>query len=56
MATFPCLIAPSKWPLARIIDVPFKRPRKEEIRGSAEMGTLKQEIWNELKAGATVEG
>ncbi len=42
--------------VTRIIDVPFGRPREESIRGSAEMGKLKQEIWNDLKAGATVEG
>ncbi len=42
--------------VVRVVDVPFGRPRKESIRGSAEMGRLKQEIWNELKAGATVEG
>jgi ABC-type nitrate/sulfonate/bicarbonate transport system ATPase subunit len=42
--------------VTRVLDVPFGRPRKEGIRGSAEMGRLKQEIWDELKAGATVEG
>jgi NitT/TauT family transport system ATP-binding protein len=42
--------------VTRILDVPFARPRDEDIRGSAEMGRLKQEIWDELKAGATVEG
>ncbi len=42
--------------ITRTIDVPFERPRDEGIRGSPEMGRLKQEIWNELKAGATVEG
>lgn len=42
--------------VTRVIDVPFPRPRKEDIRGSAEMGRLKQEIWKELKSGATVEG
>jgi NitT/TauT family transport system ATP-binding protein len=42
--------------VTRIVEVPFGRPRQEGIRGSPEMGRLKQEIWNELKAGATVEG
>jgi ABC-type nitrate/sulfonate/bicarbonate transport system ATPase subunit len=42
--------------VTRVVDVPFGRPREESIRGSAEMGRLKQEIWNELKSGATVEG
>jgi ABC-type nitrate/sulfonate/bicarbonate transport system ATPase subunit len=42
--------------VSRVVDVPFGRPRDESIRGSAEMGRLKQEIWSELKAGATVEG
>ncbi len=42
--------------VVRTIDVPFERPRDEGIRGSPEMGSLKQAIWNELKTGATVEG
>jgi NitT/TauT family transport system ATP-binding protein len=42
--------------VSRVVDVPFARPREESIRGSAEMGRLKQEIWSELKSGATVEG
>jgi NitT/TauT family transport system ATP-binding protein len=42
--------------ISRVIDVPFGRPRAEEVRGSPEMARLKQEIWDELKSGATVEG
>jgi ABC-type nitrate/sulfonate/bicarbonate transport system ATPase subunit len=42
--------------VTRVIDVPFGRPRDEGVRGSPELARLKQEIWNELKAGATVEG
>jgi NitT/TauT family transport system ATP-binding protein len=42
--------------ITRILEVPFGRPRVDEIRGSPEMGRLKQEIWEQLKAGATVEG
>jgi NitT/TauT family transport system ATP-binding protein len=42
--------------ITRIVDVPFERPRKDDIRGSAAMGRLKQEIWDELKSGARVEG
>jgi NitT/TauT family transport system ATP-binding protein len=45
---------PSK--ISRVIEVPFGRPRVEEVRGSPVMATLKQEIWDELKSGATVEG
>ena len=45
---------PSK--ISRIVDVPFGRPRIEDVRGSPEMARLKQEIWEELKTGATVEG
>ena len=45
---------PSK--ISRILRVPFGRPRTDEIRGSPEMGRLKQEIWEELRSGATVEG
>ena len=45
---------PSK--ISRVIEVPFGRPRSDEIRGSPEMARLKQEIWDELKLGATVEG
>jgi NitT/TauT family transport system ATP-binding protein len=42
--------------ISRIIDVPFGRPRADDVRGSPEMARLKQEIWDELKSGATVEG
>lgn len=42
--------------ISRIISVPFGRPRSEDVRGSSEMASMKQEIWDELKLGATVEG
>jgi ABC-type nitrate/sulfonate/bicarbonate transport system ATPase subunit len=42
--------------ISRVLEVPFGRPRTDEIRGSPEMGRLKQEIWEELRSGATVEG
>jgi NitT/TauT family transport system ATP-binding protein len=42
--------------ISRILQVPFGRPRTDEIRGTPEMGRLKQEIWEELRSGATVEG
>ncbi|HET6776602.1 MAG TPA: ABC transporter ATP-binding protein [Actinomycetota bacterium] len=42
--------------ITRILEVPFGRPRTDEIRGTPEMGHLKQAIWEELKSGATVEG
>ena len=42
--------------ISRIVEVPFGRPRSDGVRGSPEMARLKQEIWNELKVGATVEG
>jgi NitT/TauT family transport system ATP-binding protein len=42
--------------ISRVIDVPFERPREENMRGSPEMARLKQQIWDELRAGATVEG
>jgi ABC-type nitrate/sulfonate/bicarbonate transport system ATPase subunit len=42
--------------ISRIVDVPFPRPRTDDIRGVPEMGRLKREIWEELKSGATVEG
>jgi ABC-type nitrate/sulfonate/bicarbonate transport system ATPase subunit len=42
--------------ISRIMEVPFERPRTDQIRGSPEMARLKQEIWEELKAGASVEG
>jgi NitT/TauT family transport system ATP-binding protein len=45
---------PSK--VSRVIDVPFGRPRTDEVRGSPQLARLKQEIWDELKSGATVEG
>jgi NitT/TauT family transport system ATP-binding protein len=42
--------------ISRVVDVPFGRPRRDDVRGSPEMARLKQEIWDELRAGATVEG
>jgi ABC-type nitrate/sulfonate/bicarbonate transport system ATPase subunit len=42
--------------ISRVIDVPFGRPRDDQVRGSPEMARIKQEIWDELKSGATVEG
>ncbi len=42
--------------ISRIVEVPFGRPRSDGVRGSPDMARLKQEIWNELKVGATVEG
>ena len=42
--------------ISRIIDVPFPRPRTDDMRGSPIMGALKREIWAELKSGATVDG
>jgi ABC-type nitrate/sulfonate/bicarbonate transport system ATPase subunit len=40
----------------RVLEVPFGRPRTEAVRGAPQMGQLKQEIWEELKSGASVEG
>jgi NitT/TauT family transport system ATP-binding protein len=45
---------PSK--ISRVIEVPFDRPRADSVRGSPDLARLKQEIWDELKSGATVEG
>ncbi len=42
--------------ITRILEVPFGRPRTDAVRGVPELGQLKQEIWEELKTGATVEG
>ena len=42
--------------ISGVIQVPFGRPRSNEVRGSPEMARLKQEIWDELRVGATVEG
>ena len=42
--------------ISRMLEVPFDRPRTDKIRGNPEMGRLKQEIWEELRSGATVEG
>jgi len=42
--------------ISRVLEVPFGRPRTDAIRGSPEMGRLKQEIWEELRSGVTVEG
>ncbi|PRB18411.1 ABC transporter ATP-binding protein [Microbacterium sp. MYb62] len=37
-----------------IIDVPFGRPRGEELRASAEFGELKQQLWRALQRGMGV--
>jgi NitT/TauT family transport system ATP-binding protein len=34
-----------------IVDIPFPRPRGEEVRASAEFGALKQRLWHSLQAG-----
>jgi NitT/TauT family transport system ATP-binding protein len=42
--------------ITRIVEVPFGRPRTDDLRGAPEMGHLKQEIREELKSWASVEG
>jgi NitT/TauT family transport system ATP-binding protein len=37
---------------ARVVDVPFDRPRNDELRGSPEFQSLKQDLWDYLSAGS----
>lgn len=47
------VMGPRPSSVLRIIDVPFSRPRKDSLRGTPELARLKQEIWEELRAGMT---
>lgn len=38
-----------------IVEVPFSRPRGEQLRASAEFGELKQKLWRSLQRGMGVE-
>lgn len=37
---------------ARVVDVPFERPRSDELRSSPEFQSLKRELWGYLSAGS----
>jgi NitT/TauT family transport system ATP-binding protein len=38
----------------RIIEVPFGRPRSEELKTTVHFGELRREIWNALKSGVAI--
>ncbi|MXU66040.1 ABC transporter ATP-binding protein [Oceanomicrobium pacificus] len=48
------VITPRPARVDRIIDVPFERPRREEIKSRPEFLEMRQEIWSILKEGVTV--
>ena len=48
------VISPRPGRIEQIIDVPFARPRRDDIKTSAEFLNLRREIWQTLKKGARV--
>jgi NitT/TauT family transport system ATP-binding protein len=38
----------------RIIEVPFGRPRSDELKTTASFAELRREIWNVLKSGVAI--
>lgn len=48
------VISPRPATVDRIIDVPFERPRTEDIKSRPEFLEMRQEIWSMLKAGVKV--
>ena len=38
----------------RIIEVPFARPREEDIKASPEFLAMRRDIWSSLKKGARI--
>jgi NitT/TauT family transport system ATP-binding protein len=46
------VISPRPGRIEQIIDVPFARPRRDDIKTSAEFLELRREIWQSLKKGA----
>lgn len=47
-------MTPRPGSIDRIIDVPFPRPRQEEMKASPEFQSLRRDIWNSLKASAQI--
>ncbi len=45
------VMSPRPGRIIRMLDVPFPRPRKDELRGDAEFARLKQRVWQELRDG-----
>jgi len=48
------VISPRPGRIEQIIDVPFARPRRDDMKTSAEFLGLRREIWQSLKKGAHV--
>jgi NitT/TauT family transport system ATP-binding protein len=48
------VISPRPGRIEQVIDVPFARPRRDDIKTSAEFLNLRREIWQTLKKGARV--
>src|SRR3974377_1021270 len=48
------LITPRPARIDKIIDVPFARPRDENVKASSEFVELRQRIWHALKGGVHV--
>jgi NitT/TauT family transport system ATP-binding protein len=47
-------MTPRPGAIDRIVDVPFGRPRNEELKASPEFQSLRRDIWNSLKDAAHV--
>lgn|ERR1019366_5505654 len=48
------VITPRPARIDKIIDVPFARPRDEDVKATSEFVELRQEIWHALKSGVHV--
>lgn len=48
------VMSPRPGRIDRIIEVPFPRPREEDIKASPEFLTMRRDIWSSLKKGARI--
>ena len=48
------VISPRPGRIDRIIEVPFARPREEDIKASPEFLAMRRDIWSSLKKGARI--
>lgn len=42
--------------IAEVVEIPFDRPRTDEVRGLPEFGRLKSRLWDSLRAGMVTDG
>ena len=48
------VMSPRPGRIERIIEVPFARPRRDELKGTPQFLDLRRDIWQSLKKGAHV--